>query len=230
MKPNQPYFAMSFTQKKTALVLGATGLVGSQVLQLLLEDDRYEKVLVFHRRKTGVTHPKLTEYVIKFDEINIWKHLIAGDHLFSALGTTIKQAGSQNAQYKVDYDHQYDFARVARKNGITHYCLISSIGASSKSKNFYTHMKGRLDKDVKKLKFEKTLILRPSFLKGNRQEKRILEKMGIQLFSIISFLPGIQKYKPIKGKQLAEAMINGLNDPSTKRTHTGDEIFKLISS
>lgn len=219
---------MSSTQKKSAIVLGATGLVGSQVLQLLLADDRYEKVLVFHRRKTSVTHPKLIEHVIKFDEINIWKHLIVGDHLFSALGTTLKQAGSQNAQYKVDYDHQFDFARVARKNGITHYCLISSIGASSTSKNFYTHMKGRLDKDVKKLKFDKTLILRPSFLKGNREEHRFWEKVGIQLFSIVSFLPGIQKYKPIDANVLAKAMINGLNDPTTKRTHTGDEIFKLV--
>ncbi len=219
---------MSSTQGKTAIVVGATGLVGSHLLQLLLSDDRYGKVVVFHRRAIGVSHPKLTEHTSRFDEINIWKHLIQGDELYSALGTTIKKAGSKRAQFHVDYDHQFNIAEAAAKNGVASYCLISSVGASRKSKNFYLNMKGQLDKAVKKLEFEKLCILRPSFLNGDRKEERFLEKAGISAFNLISFIPGIRKYRPIHAQQVAQAMINSLNEPDTKTTYEADEIFGLL--
>lgn len=218
---------MSSTQEKKAIVVGATGLVGSNLLQLLLSDNRYREVLVFHRRSTGVSHPKLTEHIIKFDEINIWRHLVKGDELYSALGTTIKKAGSENAQWKIDYDHQLDIAKVAASNGISYYALVSSLGASKKNKNFYLKMKGNLDQAVKKIGFKKVLIVRPSFLKGNREESRFLEKIGIIAADIFTFLPGLKKYKPIHAHEVAKAMINGLNDPSSKKVYEGDEVFDL---
>lgn len=214
--------------EKTAIVLGATGLVGSSLLQLLLADERYDKVLVFHRRSTGVTHPKLEEHVIKFEEMVIWKHLIKGDHLYSALGTTLKAAGSKKAQYTVDYDYQYEMALAASKNEVTKYCLVSSTGASARSKNFYPNMKGHLDRAVQKLDFQNVVILRPSFLKGTRSENRIGEKIGIPAFEALSFLPPLKKYRPIPAHTVANAMIVALNSNSSKIIYEAEEIFDLV--
>ncbi|RNC83153.1 MAG: NAD-dependent epimerase/dehydratase family protein [Balneola sp.] len=219
---------MSSTTGKTAIVFGATGLVGSHLLQLLLSDDRYEKVLVFHRRSIGVTHPKLTEHTSRFEEINVWKHLIQGDELYSALGTTLKKAGTKRAQFRVDYDHQFNVAEAAAANGVSSYCLISSVGATRQSKNFYLNMKGQLDNAVKQLAFKKICILRPSFLDGNRKEKRTKEKMGLAAFNLVSLIPGIRKYRPIHAHQVAEAMINALNQQNTKDMYEADEIFELL--
>ena len=214
-------------QEKTAIVVGATGLVGSHILKHLLSDNRYAKVIVFHRRSTGLKSPKLTEHIIKFDEINIWRHLIKGDELYSALGTTIKKAGNETAQYKIDYDHQLDVAKAAASNGIPSYALVSSLGASKKSKTFYLNMKGCLDKQVQKIGFKKVLIIQPSFLKGNRSESRPWEKVGIIAADIITKLPWLKKYKPIHAQQVAKAMINGLNDPASHTIYEGEEVFKL---
>jgi len=218
---------MSSIQEKTAIVVGATGLVGSHLLQLLLSDDRYRKVIVFHRRKTGVSHPKLTEHIIKFDELNIWRHMVKGDELYSALGTTIKKAKNQNAQYKIDFDHQLNVAKAAASNGLSSYALVSSLGASKNSKSFYLNMKGRLDKEVQKIGFKKVLIVRPSFLKGKRTESRMWEWFGIFFADLFSFIPSIKKYKPIHAREVAQAMINGLNNPESKTIYEGEEIFEI---
>lgn len=218
---------MSITHEKTAIVVGATGLVGSHLLQLLLSDDRYQKVLVFHRRSTGVTHPKLTEHIIKFDALDIWQHKVKGDELYSALGTTIKKAGNENAQWKIDYDHQLNIAKAAASNGVASFALVSSLGASQQSKTFYLNMKGRLDKEVQEIGFKKVIIVRPSFLEGNRSESRFWEKIGIIAANIFTKLPGLKKYKPIHAQKVAQAMINGLNEPSSKTIYEGGEVFLL---
>ncbi|MFV1884784.1 MAG: NAD(P)H-binding protein [Balneola sp.] len=217
----------SSTKGKTAILVGATGLVGSHILQLLLSDQRYSKVLVFHRRKTGVSHPKLIEHVIKFDELNIWRHMLKGDELYSALGTTLKKAGSENAQWKIDYDHQLDAAKAAASNGVYSYALVSSLGASKGNKNFYLNMKGRLDKEVQKIGFKKVLIVRPSFLKGDRSESRFWERVGIIAANLFTVLPPLKKYKPIHARQVAQAMINGINETETKTILEGEEVFGL---
>lgn len=115
--------------QKTAIVLGATGLVGSQLLDLLLNDDRYASVKVFHRRTTGVSHPKLEEHVINFHKMRIWQHLITSDELYSALGTTLKAAGSKEAQYEVDFEYQLDVAKQAKKERRGKVCAVFVIGS-----------------------------------------------------------------------------------------------------
>lgn len=214
--------------KKTALVIGATGLVGSEVLHQLLADDRYLRVRVFHRRSTGIDHPKLEEHIVDFDAIDNWKHLIRGDELYSALGTTIKKAGSQEKQYTVDYTYQFDVAKAAAENGVKKYSLVSSAGANHRSRFFYSRLKGELDDDVKALPFEVITIMRPSILAGDRNEKRPGESIGLFFISFMTKIPGLKKYRPISGKTVAQGMINSLHKcPPGYHIFELDEIFYL---
>ena len=116
-----------------AIVIGATGAVGKELVRALLDDARYTEVAVFVRRDPGVTHPKLTAHVINFEQPDTWRALVTGDVLFSALGTSLKQAGSKEAQRRIDYDYQYMFAEAAHANGVPHLVLLSSLGADSRT-------------------------------------------------------------------------------------------------
>jgi len=212
--------------KKTAILIGATGLVGSHILRILLQDDRYEEVIVLHRRSTGITNSKLTEYIINFDDVDSWSNLVKGDHLFSALGTTIKKAGSKEAQYKIDFTYQFEVAKAAVENDVLSYALVSSLGANADSGSFYPRIKGELDEAVQELPFNNTLILQPSFLDGNRDEFRLGERIGIVAAKVVCKIPGLRKYHPIKADDVAKAMIEGLNH-KTSGIMEGSEILKL---
>ena len=193
---------------KTALVIGATGLVGSELTNLLLADDRFDKVKVFVRRSTGKQHPKLEEHRVNFDSVPAWQSLLTGDVLFSSLGTTLKQAGSKEAQYKIDFTYQYNVAKAAAENGVTQYVLVSSAGASPQSRLFYSRMKGELEKAVQTFSFAHIHILQPGILQGERDEFRLGERIGVGMLSVTRYIPGLQKYKPIPGATVAQAMIN----------------------
>lgn len=213
---------------KTAIVIGATGLVGSHVLRQLLENDRYVTVKVFHRRSTNVNHPRLEEHIVDFSNIEEWKHLLTGDELYSALGTTIKQAGSQEQQYTIDFTYQYETAKAAAENGVAKFSLVSSAGANAKSRAFYTKLKGELDEAVKELPFEVITILRPSFLDGDRKENRLGEAIGILLARTFTKIPGLKKYRPIFAGKVAEGMISSLKKcPAGYHIFELDEIFYL---
>ena len=199
---------------KTALVIGATGLVGSQLVNLLLTDERFDKIKIFTRRSTGIAHPKLEEYIIDFDQPAQWQHLLTGDILFSTLGTTLKKAGSKSEQYKIDYTYQYTTAQAAAANGVADYVLVSSAGASVNSKIFYSRMKGELERDIAKLPFKHIHIIQPGILTGPRKENRTGEKIGIALASVLAHIPGLTAYKPISAGTVAQAMINASFDDS----------------
>lgn len=213
---------------KTALIIGATGLVGSNIVKQLLDDERYERVKVFTRKTLGLTHPKLEEHIVNFEQIEFWKNDIRGDELFSAMGTTIKTAGSKTAQYKVDFTYQYNFAIAASENGVETYLLVSSAGANAHSQNFSLKMKGELDDKVKDLAFQKTYIFRPSILSGDRAEKRLGEAIGIQLMKYLTrFILPIRKYRPIEVETVAKAMIKAANSNSAVKLsiYELDQIF-----
>lgn len=127
---------------KTAILLGASGLVGGFLLDMLLDCGTYNHVLIFVRKPLGKEHPILTEYVIDFDDPQSYKDLVKGDDLFCCLGTTIKKAGSQAAFRKVDYEYPITFAEIAKENGIKQYLIITAIGANAQSSVFYTRTKG----------------------------------------------------------------------------------------
>lgn len=202
--------------KKTAIILGSTGLVGSYLMDLLLSGDEYELVISFVRKATGLSHPKLKEYVIDFDKSEYYKELIKGDDLFCCLGTTIKKAGSQEAFSKVDLTYPITFGNLAKENGLKKYLLISSIGANAKSSTFYLSVKGQCEEQLKSIGFWATHIFRPSLLLGKREEFRFGERLSQFFMRMFSFLMvgRLRKYKPIQSYYVAEAMYNAaqLND------------------
>ena len=211
-----------------ALVIGATGMVGSQLVQQLLADDRFEKIKVFSRRAFAITHPKLEEHLINFDFPEQWKGMVRGDVLFSALGTTLSKAGSKGEQFKIDYKYQYQFAKVASENEVPQYVLVSAAYASPGSKIFYSRMKGILEKDVKKLSFQNITILKPGMLSGDRKEERTGEKIGIAVFSLLHHIPGLKFLKPISATTVAKAMINAMEyHPQHINVYSLGEIFTL---
>lgn len=198
--------------RQTALLIGATGLVGSEILNYVLNDERFVKIKVFARRSTEVSHPKLEEHIVDFEKLGEWRHLIQGEVLFSALGTIVKQVGSREAQRIVDYDYQLRIAQAAKINGIINYVLVSAYGADSKSSVAYTKMKGELERDVMKLSFPKLTIIRPGLLKGPREHKRFLEYHLGKVLSLLPTIPGLKALKPVSGKLVAHACIESACD------------------
>jgi len=213
-----------------ANIIGATGLTGSALLLQLLDDERFTTVRAFVRRPLYVTHPKLETHVIEFKQPDTWRHLVQGDVLFSTLGTTIREAGSQEAQYRVDFEYQYAFARAAADNGLSFYVLVSSVGANARSSNFYTRMKGELDEAVQKLPFQHIVILRPGFLDGERKISRPAEKIGLMVMRLAGRLPFFRAWRPIHTDIVAKAMIRGaMNTAPGKVIYTLEEVFELAA-
>ena len=205
-----------------ALVIGATGATGRDLVEQLLADDAFESVEVFARRTVDWTHPKLTVHIIDFNQPATWEHLVTGDVLFSCLGTTLKVAGSQAAQWKIDYDYQLDFAKAASMNGVSDYVLVSSLGASPQSKIFYSRMKGELDEAVQRLNFKRVFIFRPPSLirKGST---RWTEKVTVKLLKVLNAFGLMRRYRPLATEILAQAMIRAV-----KNQNTGNSTIQII--
>lgn len=212
-----------------ANIIGATGLVGKQLVKLLLENEHFEKVRIFVRRDSGIKHKKLEQQIVDYSDDKTWSTFLQGDVLFSALGTTLKQAGSKEKQYEIDFEYNLNFAKAAKKNGIGNYVLVSSIGADANSKMFYTWMKGELDEAVANLDFENLAILRPASLTGNRKNKRLGEIITIPLATFVTqFI--LKKYRPISDITVAKAMICLALNPVTEKTiFENTELFALAN-
>jgi len=209
---------------KTALIIGSTGLIGSELLNLLLDSNDYLKVITFVKRDTGIKHPKLTQHIIDFDKPETYKDLVVGDDFFCTIGTTIKKAGSKEAFRKVDFEYPRQFASFALQNKVKQFLIISSLGADAKSGNFYLKTKGEIQDFLKDCSFENVAVLQPSLLLGNRTEFRLGEKVGaffMKTFSFL-FLGNLKKYKPIEGKTVAKAFF--------KIAQTNNKGFKIYES
>lgn len=188
-----------------AIVIGATGATGKDLVSQILIDEMFDKVHIFVRREVDIHHEKLQVHVVDFDKIDEWKNELCGDVLFSALGTTIKKAGSQKAQWKIDYTYQYEVAKAARANGIEAMVLVSSAWATADSKVFYTRMKGQLEEDVKKLGFRHLSIMRPpSLIRKNTD--RFGERISVKLLQALNKIGLLRSIRPMPTSQVAHAM------------------------
>ena len=195
-------------KKLHALVLGATGATGKEMVKLLLEDSNFSKVSLFVRRIIDIDHEKLTMHKIDFARLSEYNSLVEGDILFSALGTTKKEAGGKNKQFLVDYTYQYEFAKMAAENGVSHYSLVSSIGANKNSFFFYPKLKGALESSVKSLKFNRIHIFQPPSLIRQPELMRSGEKYSINFLHRINKLGFLKSLKPLLVKDLAMKIIN----------------------
>ncbi|UBB90133.1 NAD(P)H-binding protein [Candidatus Kaistella beijingensis] len=190
-----------------ALVIGATGATGKDLVNKLLEDKDFQEVHAFVRRPLNIENEKLKAHVVDFEKPEEWKDLIKGDVAFSCLGTTLKDAGSKDAQRKVDFDYQYQFAKNAKENEVEDYILVSSYGANSNSKIFYSRMKGELEKEVKNLHFNKMTIFQPGMLE-RKDSERTGEVLGGKIIKFANKLGIFESQKPLPTDVLAQAMIN----------------------
>jgi len=210
-----------------ATIIGATGLVGSYLLRLLLDDARFTSVSALGRRATGVAHPKLLDAVVDLRAPGTFAALAAGDVLFSALGTTIRAAGSEAAQYEVDHDYPLEVARAARRNGVPALVVVSSAGASPRSRIFYSRMKGELERDLEALGFERLRLLRPGPLDGERRERRAGERWALRVLRPLApVLPAAAR--PVHAVVVARAAVRAALDPTPGcvRVEAG-ELFRL---
>jgi len=216
--------------QKTALLIGATGLVGEQCLTELLSSVAYEKVIAFTRKKIESKKAKFENIVTDFENLDLIATQIKADDVFCAMGTTIGKAGSQDAFKKVDYEIPLKVAEIAKRNGAKRFVLVSSLGADASSMVFYSKTKGALEESLKALKFESLIILRPSILLGNRKEVRFGESIGRVVAEKFSFLFAgpLKKYKGTPADLLARLMVSLTQEKTTDtRIIENDEIFVL---
>jgi len=235
---------MSNHIKRTALVIGATGLVGSHLThQLLRHNTVYKTVRVFVRRDlsarfldqatatTALTGVQLEQVKLNFDDMHsVDSHYFAGDDVYCCLGTTIKKAGSQEAFYKVDYTYVNTFAQLCHQNGARQFILVTAVGANENSYFFYNQVKGKIENAVKEIGYDHVRIIRPSLLLGERGvEHRCMEDMAKKVMGALSFMTPA-RYKGIEGEQVAKAMIEiatgGSFDNQAVTIHENDELLR----
>lgn len=215
---------------KKAILLGASGAIGSSLLQQLLNDSNYTEVLALVRKDLNLEHPKLKQLVLNFDELNKYAAEITGDVVFCCLGTTKSQTPDQTQYRKIDYQYPLDVAWIAQTNGAESYHLISSIGANKNSSVFYPRTKGEVESDLKAVPFQSIHIYRPSLLEGERKNPRLIENISIALMHLINpLLSGSwKKYRSIKVSAVAKAMVRqSLTDQREIFIYESDQIQKL---
>ena len=207
---------------KTALIFGVSGLTGKALLKNLIDDTRYEKIYIVTRKPFGGIHFKVEEILFNFKDFSELPEIKA-HHVFSCLGTTLKKAGSKEAQLVIDRDYPIEIAKYSKKINAEKLVCVSSVGANHNSTNFYLKTKGQMEEAVKK-EFTNSVFVRPSFLFGKREELRIGEKIGIGLFYLINplLLATFSKYKGINVSRLSKAMIGACNKNSSQILHYSD--------
>ena len=204
-----------------AIIIGATGATGKDLVNEILQDAYYSEVVIFVRRSSAVVHSKLKEIITDFDKLEEQSEFIKGDVLFSCLGTTLKAAGSKDKQRHVDYEIPLKFAEIAKQNGVSCMVLLSSYGASATSKMFYSRLKGKLEDAISKLAFGCYIIFRPGLLQ-RKDTDRVGERVSAVLLRLVNRLGMIRKFRPMPTAILAEKLAK-----APKKFSYGQQVVEL---
>ena len=214
---------------KTAIVFGSSGLVGQELVQQLIQNDTYQKIKLFVRKNPNIENPKIEIIETKFDNFELLSLGIKGNDCFFCIGTTKKKSSDASEYQRIELDLPKKIAYLAKQNNIKSFIFISSGFANSRSSGDYLKFKGLVEEELINLKFDNLGILRPSFLLGNRFEKRIAEKIGIIIFQFLSplMIGPLKRMKPIHVKLVANAMIKIAQSNLSEVIFESDEIVKL---
>lgn len=195
--------------QKTALIAGASGLIGSQLLPLLLASDRYAKVIAVGRRPVPVVHPKLEQRLVDFDRLEDSRFALVADDVYCCLGTTMRQAGSKKAFYTVDYLYVVKLAALTAANFAAQLLVVSAMGADARSRIYYNRVKGEMEEAVRQTPFRAVHLFRPSVLLGERSEQRPGEQLGAALLRVLRpVLRGpLRRFRAVPAATVAQAML-----------------------
>ena len=215
---------------KTALIFGSSGLVGKNLLEQVINNSNYSKIKIFVRSSPEISDPKVEIIISDFMDLDIIKNLIIGDDCFFCIGTTKNNSPDKNEYRRVELELPKKIAQISKSNNVKSFIFVSSGFANPKNSGDYLKFKGLVEEEIISLNFEKIGILRPSFLLGNRKEKRIGEKIGIFIFKILSpfFIGSIKKMKPIHSEKVAKAMVQIANDDIQQTIFESNEISNLV--
>ena len=215
---------------KTALLFGASGLVGSHVLNQLISNNSYSKIKLFVRTTINISDPKIEIIQTDFKNLENHREDIKGDDCFFCIGTTKKNSPDKNEYKRVELEVPKQVAQIAKSNLVNSFVFVSSGYADPKSSGDYLKFKGEVEEELKRLDFPKLGIMRPSFLLGDRKEKRVGEKIGIFVFKLLSplLLGPLKKMKPIHSETVAKAMICSANKNLEKNVFESNEITELV--
>lgn len=214
--------------QKTALLAGATGLIGSQLLPLLLASERYDKVVVVGRRPVPTIHPKLVQVVTELDKLEDVRLKLITDDVYCCLGTTMRQAGSKEAFYKVDFLYVVQLAALAASNFAAQFLVVSSMSAATDSRFYYSRVKGEMEEAVRQLPFRATHIFRPSLLLGERAQPRLGERVAAMVLRVLNPLMRgpLLKYRAVTGAAVAAAMLRATEaEQSGLWVHESEELL-----
>ena len=214
---------------KIALLFGASGLVGSHLLNQLISNNNYSKIKLFVRSAIDLNDPKIEIIQTDFNNLENHREDIKGDDCFFCIGTTKKNSPDKNEYKRVELEVPKQIAQIAKSNFVNSFVFVSSGYADPKSSGNYLKFKGEVEEELKKLNFPKLGVMRPSFLLGDRKEKRVGEKIGIFIFKLISplLLGPLKKMKPIHSEIVARSMIKVANEDLQKNTFESNEIMEL---
>lgn len=201
---------------KTALIAGASGLIGSELLQILLAQNTYDRVIALVRTPLNLQHPRLEQVICDFDQMHEVEEKLKADDIYCCLGTTIKKAKTKEAMFKVDVEYPTTLAKITKQQGASHYLVVSSTNANPKSPLWYPRMKGQLEENLKNLDMQALTMVRPSLLLGERQEYRFLENLAAQLTKGLSKLLGrpVPSQLAIESRTVAWAMYRIAQEPT----------------
>ena len=216
---------------KTALVFGSSGLIGGHLLSQLIENDDYNKIKIFVRSEPEINDPKVEIIKTDFNNLENHKEDIKGDDCFFCIGTTKQNSPDKSEYRRVELDVPKQIAQIAKSNSVNSFVFVSSGYADPKSSGDYLKFKGEVEEELKRLNFPKLGIVRPSFLLGDRKEKRVGEKIGIFVFKLLSplFLGPLKKMKPIHSATVAKAMIAITQNDSSQTIFESNEISEIIN-